>query len=1040
MEKRCLGCMELYDDGLELCPHCGYVEGTRAEEAIHMSPGTILRHRYVVGKVLGYGGFGATYIGYDEVLQQRVAIKEYMPSEFATRVPGESQVMVFEGDKKEQFNDGMKKFVDEARRLAKFQNEPGIITIYDAFEENDTAYNIMEYLEGETLASYMERTGIIPEETAISIMMPIMQSLKAVHAEGILHRDISPENIFLTMDGRVKLIDFGASRYATTSHSRSLTVIIKPGYSPEEQYRSRGDQGPYTDVYAVAAVLYKMITGKTPPDALERRAMYENKNKDILVEPHTLNKEISQVRENALLNALNVKIEDRTPDIETFLAELNADEPAKRIYGSIRQMIFFKIPLWLKIALPVVVAAGFAFILLMAFGVIDFSRFSQALVVPDGVVVVPEVEGMNNSDAINNIEGSNLLALTAGNVESAYIPAGTIVLQTPVGGSYLDQKGTVELTVSSGDSVQEAVDGIATVPYLLWSSLEDAVEKLRTAGLGEPEVEEIYDDNVAVGQVISQSIDFGEQVEVGTVLTLQVSLGPKAFDMPDLAGMTEEKAKETLSDLGLSVTVSYMQDDSVKDGTVLKQDIASGTPVHRGDTVTITAAAKEDTIEVADVSGMNSEEAEKTLKDQGFNVTILENYSDTINEGDVISQTPQAGTRLKKGGSVKVYVSKGSETSSETETPAPQQYTVSFDGNGGNSPAAITVTEGQTYAGLPTSSRAGYIFAGWFTSPTGGSQIADGMAVNLSGNIILYAHWNSASVTVTFDAQGGTVEEGSRTLNNGSQYGTLPTPKKPYYTFTGWFTGPGGTGSAVSENTTVSSDTGITLYAGWVKKAYTVTWDDDETCTIVVTRIQGDTTGTLQKGDNIYYGDVLSITYKVAPYYTLVDMAPSQITVKGNLTADDIYFMTLPDEFTVIVISETETGTELDSYSDTRLFGETDFVYPSDYYGFETPGPQFISWNGSYNTFAFIYTPEAYEISWDDCSHCTITVNRSSSPFKGARTGILSKGDTVYYGDYLEITYTPDSGYGLDDYGETSITVDTSDITFLDIYAAVSSL
>ena len=334
MSKLCLGCMNVYEEG-NVCPYCGYVEGTPPEKAIHILPGSMLHDRYTVGKVLGYGGFGTTYIGFDHILLQRVAIKEYLPSEFATRVPGEMTVLVFEGEKSEQFRDGMVKFIDEARRLAKFQNEPGIIKIYDAFEENNTAYNVSEYLEGETLASYMEHAGVIPEDMAVEIMTPIMESMKAVHAAGILHRDIAPDNIFLTLDGRVKLIDFGASRYATTSHSRSLTVIIKPGYSPEEQYRSRGDQGPYTDVYSIAATLYKMITGKTPPDALERRATYENKNKDIIIEPHELNKDISQVRENAIMNALNVKIEDRTQDIPSFLEELNAEVPAKRRYGSI---------------------------------------------------------------------------------------------------------------------------------------------------------------------------------------------------------------------------------------------------------------------------------------------------------------------------------------------------------------------------------------------------------------------------------------------------------------------------------------------------------------------------------------------------------------------------------------------------------------------------------------------------------------------------------------------------------------------------------
>jgi len=332
---RCLGCMQEYGDEFDICPRCGYIKGTGVEEAIHMVPGIVIYNRYLIGKVLGFGGFGVTYIGWDEKLEQRVAIKEYLPSEFATRMPGQTQVTVFGGDKTLQFKDGMIKFVDEARRLAKFQNETGIVKVFDSFIENDTAYIVMEYLEGETLADLLKREGRVSEYEAIEMLTPIMMSLKVVHDAGILHRDIAPDNIFITNGGDIKLIDFGASRYATTSHSRSLTVIIKPGFSPEEQYRSRGDQGPWTDVYALGGVLYKMVTGITPPDAMERRAKFETQNKDILVKPSKAGKKIkvSQVFEIAVLNALNVRIEDRTPNVETLLSELTTGTVAKRLNG-----------------------------------------------------------------------------------------------------------------------------------------------------------------------------------------------------------------------------------------------------------------------------------------------------------------------------------------------------------------------------------------------------------------------------------------------------------------------------------------------------------------------------------------------------------------------------------------------------------------------------------------------------------------------------------------------------------------------------------
>ncbi|MBQ3865219.1 MAG: protein kinase, partial [Clostridia bacterium] len=532
--------MEMVENDTRVCPYCGYVAGTPAEEAIHMEPGSFLHDRYIVGKVIGYGGFGVTYIGWDGRLEQKVAIKEYLPSEFSTRMPGSPTVTVFNGDRNQQFHDGLKKFVEEAKHLAKFQNEPGIVRIFDAFEENGTAYIIMEYLDGMTLTEYLNQVGTIPEDDAVAMLMPVMQSLQVVHGEGLLHRDIAPDNIFITRMGEIKLIDFGASRYATTSHSRSLTVIIKPGYSPEEQYRSRGDQGPYTDVYALSAVLYKMITGKTPPDAMERRAKFENQNKDILVEPHVLARNISQNRENAILNALNVRIEDRTPDVPTFIRELESDVPVRRVGGRIKKLDLYSWPLWLKIAVPAALVMILTFGALLLTGVIDLSGYSRKVIIPNGMVEVPDVELMSSADAIKAIEEQHLLAATTGSVVSKYIDAGIIVLQDHPGGSYMKVSGTVSLTVSSGEGVVPPVNGISTVPYVIWDEKDVALEKLKEAGL-KAEITEAYDDNVAAGQVISQDRNAGEQVPENTIIGLVISKGTKPFDMPDVTGMEKEK-------------------------------------------------------------------------------------------------------------------------------------------------------------------------------------------------------------------------------------------------------------------------------------------------------------------------------------------------------------------------------------------------------------------------------------------------------------------------------------------------------------------
>jgi serine/threonine protein kinase len=350
MAKYCMGCREQYEEEFEICPYCGYVDGTRPEQALHMEPGSILHERYIVGRALGFGGFGITYIGWDTLLEHKVAIKEYLPSEFSTRMPGVTQVTIYNGDKNEQFQSGLTRFVDEARKLAKVSNVDGIVKIYDSFRENSTAYIVMEYLEGETLAQRLERDKTIEPEAATAMLLPVIESLQTVHERGIIHRDLAPDNLFVTTDGSVKVIDFGAARFATTSHSRSLTVVIKPGYSPEEQYRSRSAQGGHTDVYAIGATLYRMITGITPPDALERYAMAEGKRKDILEPISRHCKKIDPDTENAILNAMNIRIEDRTPTMAAFLGELQSEEPVKRVYGRIKRIDTLRWPLWTKIS------------------------------------------------------------------------------------------------------------------------------------------------------------------------------------------------------------------------------------------------------------------------------------------------------------------------------------------------------------------------------------------------------------------------------------------------------------------------------------------------------------------------------------------------------------------------------------------------------------------------------------------------------------------------------------------------------------------
>jgi len=312
----CVGCME-NDSGLPECPTCGRPFDLPPRSPLQLKPRTLLHEQYLIGRALGDGGFGITYLSWDLGLESRLAIKEYMPNGVAGRSGGESKVVPYTEQTKQEFEWGLDRFLEEARTLKKFSNHPGIVAVDTVFKDNGTAYLVMEFLDGVTFEEFLARRGgHITFETAMRVVLPSMDALAAVHAEGILHRDISPDNIYLTRSGKVKLIDFGAARNALGQKSRNLSIILKEGYAPEEQYRASGIQGPWTDVYAMAATLYHAITGKIPQPALDRQAQ------DKLQWPSQLQIQIEPRIEAALMKALSIKASDRFQSMEDFKAAL----------------------------------------------------------------------------------------------------------------------------------------------------------------------------------------------------------------------------------------------------------------------------------------------------------------------------------------------------------------------------------------------------------------------------------------------------------------------------------------------------------------------------------------------------------------------------------------------------------------------------------------------------------------------------------------------------------------------------------------------
>lgn len=313
----CPGCLRDTEFENGVCAKCGFDMNGYTVMPHHLVPGTLVKQRYKIGRVLGEGGFGITYIGIDTVLNLKVAIKEFYMSGYVNRNHDASpNVFATLGTHRDTFEKNREKFLNEARVLAQFYGEAGIVGVRDFCEENGTAYIIMDFLNGVDLKTYLEQKGRLAPEEAVKLLMPVMTSLQHVHAEGIIHRDISPDNIMVMEDGSTKLLDFGAAREISQTDIKSLSVILKPGYAPEEQYRSKGRQGPWTDVYALAATLYKCIVGATPDDAMER--MY----RDRLPSPAAADAACPIAISNVIIKGLAVRQADRYQDVAAFLADL----------------------------------------------------------------------------------------------------------------------------------------------------------------------------------------------------------------------------------------------------------------------------------------------------------------------------------------------------------------------------------------------------------------------------------------------------------------------------------------------------------------------------------------------------------------------------------------------------------------------------------------------------------------------------------------------------------------------------------------------
>ena len=291
--------------------------------------GTRLIGRYTIEKVLGQGGFGITYLGMDELHKKKVAIKEFFPQGIVTRnIEYEDTVTVTLVGEKENYDKGKERFLKEAQTMAMFSKDKGIVKALDFFEINNTAYIVMEYLEGVTLKQYLRENERIDAEDLVELLVPLIEALDEIHSQGLIHRDISPDNIMVLPDGRIKLMDFGAARDYTEFGEKSLSIVLKPGYAPPEQYQTHGVQGPWTDIYALCATMYKCITGENPPDAIDRFV------DDHLKKISAFGIPVLPQIEEAIIKGMSVAAKDRYQNVGDFCEDLYGGYEERSVLGA----------------------------------------------------------------------------------------------------------------------------------------------------------------------------------------------------------------------------------------------------------------------------------------------------------------------------------------------------------------------------------------------------------------------------------------------------------------------------------------------------------------------------------------------------------------------------------------------------------------------------------------------------------------------------------------------------------------------------------
>ena len=733
--KMCLSCFHTYKAG-KFCPYCGAAVKEQEEQSYYLPAGTRLNNeRYVLGQAVNNGGFGIIYRAWDEVLQRVVAIKECYPASLVARPIGSKSVVVnsSRAERYDEYQQILDDYVLEATIMSRFSKTKNICNVYEHFKENNTAYIVMEFLDGQDLKTYRRDNPNMTSEEKTEIMNQILEGVEAIHKEGVVHRDISPDNIYICKDENnkmmVKIIDFGIASMDGKKRLKNR-VVVKPGYTPPEQYISAGTTGPWTDVYAVGATLYFLFTGEVPAEVTDRQ------RGATLIEPKQIEAKMTRTLDWAIMRALSTDVELRFQSIKELRECINKKKvpvtPVIKSKGSSGKKVKKKGKGGLigVIILLLVALLGGGFFLFKDRILSLFQKKEVSLIVWIGTSL--DEEKAEREEARyrelfelyeKEKEGIDIELVTMSETElvDAFFAIPKEERPDVVEVVYASEKLSEELQILSSlkdnadDNTQETIRVARKLSYQaipMARAIELCFVSMGTEKEDATQVFSLTDFSKATGSVkfvtdssaysdiqnrvpgrytIAEADDAkvwytdffgicnarGNQKNAEALLTFMLT-----DEAQDILHIRNESAMLPVTENGLSNYVKvytelkmftkriadYSVELQTESGDLYRDAVSKSSSSVKPE---LTKPVEKESFRLESYTGSDATEATKSMEEKGLGVKYELDYSETISEGKVIRQNPEAGTEVTAGMEIVLVVSQGKLPATPTPKPTP---------------------------------------------------------------------------------------------------------------------------------------------------------------------------------------------------------------------------------------------------------------------------------------------------------------------------------------------------------------------------------